>query len=78
LSRLQQAAPAFFANKITIQIMALTCFQLGGTVVAKYWACSECFAGSVSEKIRRRRKGAQQDFSSRLSACCPGESILNF
>jgi hypothetical protein len=34
LSRLQQAAPAFFASKITIQIMVLTGFQLGGTVVA--------------------------------------------
>jgi hypothetical protein len=77
LSRLQQAAPAFSFNKITIRIMALTGFQLGGTVVAEYWACSECFAGSVSE-IRRRRKGAQQNFSSRPSACCQGESILNF
>ena len=38
-----------FYNKKSIKNMALIVFNLVGTVVAQYWACSECFAGCVSE-----------------------------
>ena len=35
---------------------------MGGTVVAEYQACSKCFAGSVSNKKKKKRYAA--DFES--------------
>jgi hypothetical protein len=57
LSRLQHAATAGFLNKKTIKNNSLNRKNRGGTVVAEYPACSECFAESVSEK--KKKNGAQ-------------------
>jgi len=36
----------------------LSIYSKGGTVVAEYQACSKCFAGSVSNKKKKKRYAA--------------------
>src|SRR5512135_1328802 len=74
LSRLQHAEQQRFMNRNTSKNNVLNGKNRGGTVVAEYQACSECFAESVSEK--KKKNGAQM-LPSRLSACCQGEPVLN-